>query len=232
MSQITILNQANVPMGPFTRDQVADKLQKREVTMSSLAFVEGLSQWSPLADVLARVDAVAPLVSPVAPAPPVAAPVPTAAYSYAATMQPPPHLVYAGFWQRFIAYLIDGFVLTVVASVAMSIFMMILSVTFGIKVVTFDSPSSTSNDPAKVVIIVVAEIVIWLFFFVLFWIYFAWLESSSWQATLGKKALGLRVTDMTGATDRFLARHGPLLRQMHFHHDILHRLYHGRVYRA
>jgi uncharacterized RDD family membrane protein YckC len=30
------------------------------------------------------------------------------------------------------------------------------------------------------------------------WIYYAALESSSWQATLGKKILGLRVTDLAG----------------------------------
>ena len=31
---------------------------------------------------------------------------------------------------------------------------------------------------------------------VLKWLYYALLESSSWQATLGKKALGLEVTDL------------------------------------
>jgi uncharacterized RDD family membrane protein YckC len=30
------------------------------------------------------------------------------------------------------------------------------------------------------------------------WIYYAALESSAWQATLGKKVLGLRVTDLAG----------------------------------
>jgi uncharacterized RDD family membrane protein YckC len=30
------------------------------------------------------------------------------------------------------------------------------------------------------------------------WLYHAWMESSEWQATVGKKALGLVVTDMAG----------------------------------
>jgi uncharacterized RDD family membrane protein YckC len=30
------------------------------------------------------------------------------------------------------------------------------------------------------------------------WIYYASMESSSWQATLGKKILGLKVTDLSG----------------------------------
>ena len=35
------------------------------------------------------------------------------------------------------------------------------------------------------------------------WLYHAKMESSSWQATLGKKALNLRVTDMAGARVTF-----------------------------
>jgi uncharacterized RDD family membrane protein YckC len=45
------------------------------------------------------------------------------------------------------------------------------------------------------------------------WLYFSLLESSAWQATLGKKALGLEVTDLDGnrisfgrATGRFFAK--------------------------
>ena len=48
---------------------------------------------------------------------------------------------------------------------------------------------------------------------VLKWLYYALLESSSWQATLGKMALGLQVTDLEGrrigfgrATGRFFAK--------------------------
>jgi uncharacterized RDD family membrane protein YckC len=49
---------------------------------------------------------------------------------------------------------------------------------------------------------------------VLNWLYFSLLESSGWQATLGKKALGLEVTDLAGrrisfgrATGRFFAKY-------------------------
>jgi uncharacterized RDD family membrane protein YckC len=48
---------------------------------------------------------------------------------------------------------------------------------------------------------------------VLNWLYYALLESSTWQATLGKKALGLEVTDVEGrrisfgrASGRFFAK--------------------------
>ncbi|HEY0257791.1 MAG TPA: DUF4339 domain-containing protein, partial [Candidatus Methylacidiphilales bacterium] len=104
MAAITVLKN-NVPTGPFTRAEVAEKLQSGEVNLESLAFVEGLGQWTPLRDVLAKVDAVA-----ISPAPPAPASVPPA-YSYAATMQPPGHLQYAGFWLRFVAYLLDSIIM-------------------------------------------------------------------------------------------------------------------------
>ena len=37
----------------------------------------------------------------------------------------------------------------------------------------------------------------------LHWAYYSLLESSTWQATLGKKALGLEVTDLNGARISF-----------------------------
>ena len=53
-----------------------------------------------------------------------------------------------------------------------------------------------------------------LIILVLEWLYYALLESSAWQATLGKKALGLEVTDLAGArvsfgraTGRYFARY-------------------------
>jgi uncharacterized RDD family membrane protein YckC len=36
------------------------------------------------------------------------------------------------------------------------------------------------------------------------WIYFAGLESSEWQATVGKKILGMKVTDYTGERINFV----------------------------
>jgi len=44
--------------------------------------------------------------------------------------------------------------------------------------------------------------------YVVVWIYYAAMESSSLQATLGKKALGLKVTDLQGARVGFLRASG------------------------
>jgi len=42
-----------------------------------------------------------------------------------------------------------------------------------------------------------------LVYLVLSWLYWAAMESSTWQATLGKKALGLYVTDLNGRQATF-----------------------------
>jgi uncharacterized RDD family membrane protein YckC len=207
MSQITILNDANQPTGPFTRSEVANKLQSGEVRLTSLAFIEGLQQWTPLRDVLARVDAIAtpppgvppplvppPLVPPAAApfaAPPAsgyvpaytAAPPPvTSGYSYAASMQPPGHLVYAGFWLRFAAIIVDGLVFLPF---------------FIIQWLVQAGAQATDDTSLKLGLSLVALLCAGVVFFGQ-WLYFALMESGPWQATLGKKLLGIRVTGLDG----------------------------------
>jgi uncharacterized RDD family membrane protein YckC len=216
MTAITILKD-NVPHGPFTRTEVADKMSRGEFTLDSLAFVEGLTQWTPLRDVLARVDAAnpsAPATSalPVSalptgtghshiPAPGTAALIGTG-YSYAATMRPPDHLVYAGFWLRTAAYLLDYLMLTAVALLLGSVIGFVVGLIVAL-----------INRDAMQPAIAVTQGFVGLLIFVLIWLYFALMESSRLQATLGKMALGLQVTDRQGqrigfgrATGRFFGK--------------------------
>jgi uncharacterized RDD family membrane protein YckC len=196
MPSITILNKENVPQGPFTRSEVADKLTRGDYTLDSLAFVEGLSQWTPLRDVLTKVDGVAPAPQPApfvtappataspatfATAPAPAAPI-TPAYSYAATMQPPEHLVYAGFWLRFAAIFVDGLILLPLAIISV-----IISVV----------DNSTTDESFKLLLAIIS-LLYSLICLVLQWLYFALQESSAAQATLGKRLLGIQVTDRQG----------------------------------
>jgi uncharacterized RDD family membrane protein YckC len=188
MAQITILNQGNVPMGPFTREQVAQKLLAGEVTLASLAHVEGLSQWTPLRDVLAKVDAV-----PFAAVPPVAAPV----YSYAATMQPPSHLIYAGFWLRFVAVFIDGIIIGIPMGIIGGIVGGVLGFSYGMSHPggkSFMMDSDGSFNPSFILM----EICLMIFGTVVKWLYFALQESSAAQATIGKRVMGLRVMNLEG----------------------------------
>jgi uncharacterized RDD family membrane protein YckC len=186
MSQITILNQGNVPQGPFTREQVAEKLQRGEFTLGSLAFVEGLTQWTPLRDVLARVDAAA-APSGALPTPPAPfTPPPSLAYSFAATMEPPPHLVYAGFWLRVAAILVDGIVF------------LPLTIPSWLFQHWVQGWAQSSENVAANLVAGLTLMAVSLLIIVARWLYFALFESSRWQATPGKMALGIKVTGMDG----------------------------------
>ena len=203
MSQITILNQANTPMGPFTREQVAEKLQSGEFTLDSLAHVEGLSQWRPLREVLAKVDAVPPPAPPAGQIPPVigAQPASPPAYSYAATMSPPSHLLYGGFWLRFVAYFLDSLIVgavLVVMEIIVGILFGIIGGMLGVGMKDFTGANSGNPSPMAMVLIAIAYLIILALALVGTWLYFAKLESGPAQATYGKRVMGLRVTGLDG----------------------------------
>jgi uncharacterized RDD family membrane protein YckC len=207
MKPITVLNQANVPTGPFTREQVAEKLQSGEFSLDALAFVEGLTRWTPLRDVLAQVEAPVPPVPPAVPPFAASPPASPAAYSYAATMEPPPGLVYAGFWLRFVAYLVDSFILGLPIGI---IFVIMGTFLGGFAALTgaFDHHSGDdgSGNAANTILpfgIILMELVAVVSFLVLGWLYYALLESGPHQSTWGKRVMGLKVTDMTGARLKF-----------------------------
>ena len=88
---------------------------------------------------------------------------------------------YAGFWKRFVAYLIDVILLGVVGAIINQIF---------------------DQNVAGLVATLVG------------WAYFAGMESSTRQATLGKSVMGMVVTDISGnrisflrATGRYFAKY-------------------------
>lgn len=208
MTPITILNQANVPMGPFTRAQVAEKLQSGEFSLDSLAFVEGLSKWTPLRDVLVRVDTASAPSSGATPltAPPARAPV----YSYAATMQPPAAVVYAGFWLRFAAYVVDYLIL----DLPLVFLAMVAGFIYGLSVArNHEKVGFVNSDGGINTSFVIFELSIMVVSMVIHWLYFALQESSSAQATLGKRVIGIKVTNLEGrriglgqATGRFFGK--------------------------
>ena len=106
----------------------------------------------------------------------------------------PPSVDYGGFWLRFLAYLVDGAVIT------LGIFVVAIPLVFLTGLGTLLSqihPEEDFNDAG-----------FWLMMAVIFlfatvslavtWLYHALMESSEWQATVGKKVLDLVVTDLAG----------------------------------
>jgi uncharacterized RDD family membrane protein YckC len=109
---------------------------------------------------------------------------------------------YGSFLRRFAAALIDGILLAVVNSILQSI----TGVAPRLKEVMADDPTDYSGMMS------VAG-PIWAFGFAVQLVYYAYFESSERQATLGKQAMGLVVTDLNGnrisfgtAAVRFLSK--------------------------
>jgi len=114
-------------------------------------------------------------------------------------MQQPP-LSYAGFWRRFAAYLID----TIIIGIVFGILFFIFGGLFGLGMLSsdmeFDEESIQSDDPAALLIgAMIGTIVLFsIISTVAQWLYFALMEASSNQGTLGKMAMGIKVTDTMG----------------------------------
>jgi len=104
-----------------------------------------------------------------------------------------PAVRYAGFWRRFVAHIIDQLILGVVA------FMVFLP---GLALLGFGIGAGIMDEDASAMGFIVAAIAAYftaiLVIVVLQWLYYALMESSNKQATLGKLALGIIVTDMDG----------------------------------
>jgi uncharacterized RDD family membrane protein YckC len=118
-------------------------------------------------------------------------------------------LPYAGFWKRFLAYLIDGLILGVVEAV---IFVAVFLMIGGSALISGgENPQDFFAALTGVAFLLIFLGIVALF--VIFWLYFAKLESSEAQATWGKRALGIFVTDANGqrmtfgrASGRFFAK--------------------------
>ncbi len=128
---------------------------------------------------------------------------------------------YAGFWKRFLAYIIDS----IIMNIAISIIFIPIIIFAGLSIIPwnavenndFSSVSYVQNQDidhvALISSIIIVILILILISIVLTWLYSALMESSSKKATLGKMALGLIVTDSQGnkitfarASGRFFAK--------------------------
>jgi uncharacterized RDD family membrane protein YckC len=87
---------------------------------------------------------------------------------------------------RFLAYLVDSLLLGAV----------FVPLGFALGIVM--AANADSGDAATTAFIQIVNMGVNVVSLVVGWLYQSLLESSSWQGTVGKKLLGLRVTDMDG----------------------------------
>jgi uncharacterized RDD family membrane protein YckC len=123
-------------------------------------------------------------------------PVVNASYMPAYEIRP----VYAGFWLRFVAYVLDAFILGIFVVPILIGAAMLMGLGTAI------SRLPRSGDPFENGFPPVFAFFLFAFVAVAFvggWLYHALLESSEWQATAGKRIVGIVVTDMDGARATF-----------------------------
>ncbi len=106
-----------------------------------------------------------------------------------------PTVIYASFWERFAAIFIDGIILYAIGRVVQMIIgapdadeLMAMSQNEGFGATMSAAYLSTSN----------------LLSIAINWLYMALMMSGPWQATLGKRALGIKVTSLNGERISFL----------------------------
>lgn len=203
--------QADAQAGPVDTEALRGKLESGELHGDTLVWREGMAQWRP-ANELASELAIA-IAGPSATEDAFAAPADTGVYEattpaspYAApsavgvSAQAAPVLdhdiVLAGFWKRLAASFIDGVIMTLVTYAVLIVGMLIVGGA------SFMNPSTFASEFASGAIGITAILLFYAVVIGLQALYYTWMHASPSQATLGKMAVGIKVTrtDGTGLT--------------------------------
>ena len=233
-SGITVLKH-NVPWGPFTRGQIDEALARGDFTIKVLAHAPGLKEWLPLGEVLDYLERNSGLLAPVlppVPGPRELPPVPDSAPKPASPPTlpviqsmpdlpkpaPPPVVVPpapqpaarpeiepvpASFFLRFIAFLIDCAILFV--PVVLLFALGFLAIHLPRLWERIDA--ETLNQEWELLKRNTWQL-FWLVMVAFGWLYGAGLECSRAQATIGKRWVGVKVTDAHGERISFLRATG------------------------
>jgi len=103
-------------------------------------------------------------------------------------------VAYAGFWLRLVALIID----MILVGVLGTILTLPLVAALGLRAAFGPWSNRFPMRPDEAIALIGTFFWIIVARMTLHWLYYAIFESSAWQATPGKKALGLEVTDLEG----------------------------------
>ena len=183
----------NQRQGPLPASELAARHAQGVLRPETLVWREGLAAWTPWQQVMHEVVPPAATSASAPPIPPPAATdevslyaPPRAALHDDSIVVSGNHVVYAGFWKRVAASIIDSFVTTFI----MWILMIPLFLVIGGGIEAMASVNDGSN--------VLLTIVYYLVSLAIPLFYMAWMHSSSSQATLGKMAVGIKVVRSDG----------------------------------
>lgn len=104
---------------------------------------------------------------------------------------------YAGFWLRFVAVIIDGIILGAVQFLAIMPVLGLMGIGVVDNMENFDSSDQAETMSMMASVMAVAGIA-QVVFLVIQTLYYSLMESSKYQASIGKMVLGLKVTDING----------------------------------
>lgn len=191
---------ANARQGPVEAAELVRLRLQGRLGWETLVWREGLADWRPMREFaaeLAQADDRGPLpatgdgaVTATSRAAASEPALPHAASPATASGDPDPvlagEIVHAGFWKRFAAMVIDGFV-TTAASWALQIPLFLLAGAAG----AMDGDPLAGGPLGLILLSYAIGLAVPLF-------YFAWMHSSRAQASLGKMAVGIKVTRGSG----------------------------------
>jgi uncharacterized RDD family membrane protein YckC len=110
-----------------------------------------------------------------------------------------PENKYAGFWLRFVAYIIDYVIIQILQSFIVLPFLAVLGFSIATQGFPFDFEEMASEDFFELLALAMSTISTLLLISVAIQVlYYSLMESSKFQGTLGKMALGIVVTDLKG----------------------------------
>lgn len=170
--------------GPVDRDALAAQLETGALSRDTLVWRDGMGDWLPAKQV--------PDLLPLDTGPEVAmqaAPAGAGGYDpYAQQEYGAQYVTYAGFWKRFVAWILDRIILAVVGGCFGGLVGGLIG---GIAGAGGADVASPDFEMAFQVLGGFVGVIVG-------WLYYAFFESSQYQATPGKMALQIKVTDMSG----------------------------------
>lgn len=197
--------------GPLAAAELAQRFHQGRLRLDTLVWREGLADWQPLRDFTSELSLhQAPaetFYTPVDPLPPLSAPSapvgssgrdagvradspyapPAAALTSDEAFYSGGEVVYAGFWKRVAAYVIDGLVVGIAGGIMGAIVGGVIGALF--------SAGSDGFGSGFIIIQVVSNLVS----IALAAAYYAGFHASTSQATLGKMAVGIKVVRTDGS---------------------------------
>jgi len=190
-----------VQHGPISLEKLRQLIRGKRVQSDTLVWQEGMANWMPAGTVpgLFLTGAAAPPFA----TQPLPQPVSSGQLDYYSDKGVPAHLQIAVIWPRFVAMLVDCLILGLPISAIDRMTMTVPPV--------FLPARRLGLPPMRFMMNIFGAPTLWL---IVIWLYFALLESSPYQATLGKMALGIKVVDIEGgrisfgrATGRFFGKY-------------------------